>query len=61
MPNGKRLVDIDGGGSVPVRDLEIPAEGRIVHLKGYGVVKVFRMFSRDGEAEKAVSPNLFNT
>ena len=46
-----RLVDPDGNGNVPVRDLEIPAEGRVVHLKGYGMVKVFRTFSKDGEAE----------
>ena len=46
-----RLVDPDGGGHVSVRDLEIPSEGLVVHLKGYGLVKVFRTFSRDGEAE----------
>ena len=46
-----RLVDPDGVGHVPVRDLEIPCEGLAVHLKGYGVVKVFRTFSRNGEAE----------
>ena len=46
-----RLVNPDGNGHLPVRDLEIPPEGRVVHLKGYGLVKVFRTFSKDGEAE----------
>jgi len=36
---------------VPVGSITIPSEGRVVHLKGYGMVKVFRTFSRDGEAE----------
>ena len=53
-----RLVDPDGNGNVPVRDLEIPAEGRVVHLKGYGMVKVFRVFSRDGEAEHWATSDL---
>jgi len=46
-----RLVDPDGSEHVSVRDLEIPAEGLVAHLKGYGLVKVFRIFSKDGEAE----------
>jgi len=46
-----RLVNPDGSGYVPVSELTIPPEGRDVHLKGYGVVRVFRSFSRDGEAE----------
>ena len=28
--------------------MEIPSEGRVVHLKGYGFVKVFRAVSRQG-------------
>ena len=46
-----RLVDPDGSGNVPVNELDVPPEGREVHLKGYGMVRVFRSFSRDGEAE----------
>ena len=53
-----RLVDPDGNGNVQVRDLEIPAEGRVVHLKGYGMVKVFRVFSKDGEAEHWATSDL---
>jgi len=46
-----RLVDPDRSGNVPMSELEIPPGGREAHLKGYGVVRVFRTFSRDGEAE----------
>jgi hypothetical protein len=46
-----RLVDPDRSGYRQVSELAIPPEGREVHLKGYGMVRVFRSFSRDGEAE----------
>jgi putative transposase len=46
-----RLVNPDRGGNVAIREIEIPTEGRIVHLKGYGVVKVFRTVARDGGDE----------
>jgi putative transposase len=31
--------------------VEIPPEERVVHLKGYGFVKVFRTVSQDGNAK----------
>lgn len=37
-----RLVNPDKSGNVAIEEVEIPAEGRIVHLKAYGMVKVFR-------------------
>lgn len=37
-----RLVDPDKSGNVAIEEVEIPAEGRVVHLKGYGAVRVFR-------------------
>ena len=40
-----RLVNPDGGGNVPISSVEIPEEGRVVHLKGFGFVKVFRTVS----------------
>jgi hypothetical protein len=46
-----RLVDPDRSGYRPVSSIAIPSEGRVVHLKGYGFVRVFRTLSRDGEAE----------
>ena len=36
-----RLVNQDKSGNVAIEEIEIPAEGRIVHLKAYGMVKVF--------------------
>lgn len=48
---GNRLVDPDRSGNRPVSSITIPSEGRVVHLKGYGFVRVFRTLSRDGEAE----------
>jgi putative transposase len=45
------LVNPDKSGNVAIEEIEIPAEGRIVHLKAYGMVKVFRTVVRDGGAE----------
>jgi hypothetical protein len=36
---------------VPIRSVEIPKGGRVVHLRGLGFVKVFRTVSKDGDAE----------
>ena len=55
---GNRLVDPDRSGSRHVSDVEVPPEGRVVHLKGYGVVRVFRTFSRDGDAEHWATDDL---
>jgi Transposase DDE domain len=46
-----RLVNPDSKENVPVSQVEIPAAGRIVHLKEFGIVKVFRTVSRDGDVE----------
>jgi putative transposase len=46
-----RLVNPDGGGNRPIREVEIPPEGRVVHLRGFGFVRVFRTVSKDGGAE----------
>jgi hypothetical protein len=44
-----RLVNPDGKGNVPISQVEIPPEGRVVHPKGYGFIKVFRIVSEDGD------------
>jgi putative transposase len=44
-----RTVDPDGNGSIQIYLLDIPKEGRIVHLRGYGLVKVFVEVSEDLE------------
>jgi hypothetical protein len=46
-----RSVNPDNTANVPVETVEIPAEGRVVHLKGYGMVRVFRIVAKDGDTE----------
>lgn len=46
-----RQVNPDGRGNVAISTLDIGAEGRAVHLKGYGFIKVFRTVSPNGDAE----------
>lgn len=46
-----RLVNPDKSGNVSIREIEIPTEGRVVHLKAFGMVRVFRTVGRDGGAE----------
>src|SRR5262245_18099609 len=46
-----RLVNPDGSGSVPVSLAGVTPAGRVVHLQGYGRVKVFAIAARDGGIE----------
>jgi len=46
-----RQVNPDDTYNRAVRQIEIPDEGRVVHLKGFGFVKVFRTDSPDGDAK----------
>ena len=46
-----RRVNPDGQGNVRVDGVEIGPEGRTVHLRGYGFVKVFRTVSPNGDVE----------
>ena len=46
-----REVSIDRSGNRALRDIFIPVQGCLVHLKGYGWVKVFRTVSTNGDAE----------
>jgi putative transposase len=48
---GNRLVNPDDTGNVPLASVTIPPEGRVVHLKGYGFIRVFRTIAPDGDAE----------
>ena len=48
---GNRLVNPEGQGNVPVEQVPIPTEGRRVHLKGYGFIKVFRTVAPNGDVE----------
>jgi hypothetical protein len=42
-------VNPDRSGNVQVDSLQIPEEGLVVHLKGFGMIKVFRTVSREGD------------
>lgn len=46
-----RLVNPDGHGNVPLSTVTIPAPGRQVHLKGFGMILVFRIVAPDGDTE----------
>lgn len=46
-----RLVNPDGKGNVPISMVEIGAQGRVVHLKAFGFVKVFPRVCADRDVE----------
>jgi len=56
-----RKVNPDGQGNVAISSVDIPKEGRVVHLRGFGFVKVFRTVSRDGDAEYWATNDLMMT
>ena len=46
-----REVSIDRTGNRPISEIFFPVQGRLVHLKGYGWIKVFRTVGINGDAE----------
>lgn len=48
---GNRRVNPDRQGLVGVENVPIPCEGKVVHLEGYGLVKVFLIVAQDGDKE----------
>lgn len=46
-----RLVNPEGTGLRPLSEVELAATGTVVHLKGYGLIKVFRLVAPDGDIE----------
>jgi len=46
-----RQLSIDRTGNRPISEVFIPVQGRLVHLKGYGWIKVFRTVGTNGDAE----------
>jgi hypothetical protein len=46
-----REVSIDRSRNRAIREILIPSQGRLVHLKGYGWIKVFRTVGTNGDAE----------
>lgn len=56
-----RLVNPDGDGNQQIQSLAIPPQGRCVHLKGYGQIKIFRTVAQDGDAEYWATSDLTMT
>ena len=48
---GNRQVDPDRTGNRALSEVAIPADGLVVHLKGYGLIKVFRIVATDGDTD----------
>ena len=46
-----RQVSLDRSGNRPISQILIPPEGCLVHLKGYGWVKVFKTVGTNGDCE----------
>jgi hypothetical protein len=46
-----RHVNLDGTGNHPLSEVEIAATGTVVHLKGYGMVKVFKIVAPNGDID----------
>jgi len=46
-----RHVNLDNTGNRPVHEVAIAATGTVVHLKGYGFVKVFKIVTPDGDID----------
>jgi hypothetical protein len=58
-PSGRKKIVGKKSGNVPVSGIdEIPAEGRVVHLRGYGMVRVFKLVSTNGDVEYYATDNL---
>lgn len=46
-----RLVNLNRTGNRPLSESELTEYGTIVHLKGYGLIKVFKIVTPDGDSE----------
>jgi putative transposase len=46
-----RLVNPDNTKNMQIQEIEIPPEGRIVHLRAYGFIKVFKIVTKDGDID----------
>lgn len=46
-----RLVNPNGAGLRPLSEAELSATGTVIYLKGYGLVKVFKLVTPDGDIE----------
>ncbi|MEO1352888.1 MAG: transposase [Cyanobacteria bacterium J06635_15] len=46
-----RLVNPERNGNQAISEIDIGAQGRIVHLKGYGMIRVFKIVAPDGDID----------
>lgn len=46
-----RHVNLDKSGNRPLHQVDVVATGTVVHLKGYGFVKVFKIVAKDGDID----------
>ena len=53
-----RHVNPDGTGNHPIAEVDLAAAGTLVHLKGYGKVKVFKLVAPDGHIDYWATNNL---
>ena len=53
-----RRVNLDRQGSKAVGETAIEAGGTVVHLQGYGLIRVFRIVSKDGDTEHWATDDL---
>ena len=53
-----RQVNPEGMGNRPICEVDIAATGTVVHLKGYGRVKVFKLVTPDGDIDYWATNNL---
>jgi len=53
-----RRVNLDRHGNRPVSELPIAAGGTVVHLEGFGLVKVFRIVATNGHTEHWITNDL---
>lgn len=54
-----RLVNPDDTANQPLSKVEIAPQGTIVHLKGYCMVKIFKIVSRNGDTAHSFFPYRF--
>lgn len=53
-----RLVNPDRSGNRAISEVEVPEEGRVVHLKEYGMVRVFKTVSKHGDVDYRATDDL---
>lgn len=53
-----RLINPDGSGNIPLSSADISESGSVVHLKGYGFVRIFGMVDKKGNTGYWATNNL---